>query len=73
MKHAQGLSVVALFGHHKDYAAKAKALRPMHIGRPVLPAPDTIATAMIDNFSLHFSVAGFARDLTDLTLCVSGT
>jgi hypothetical protein len=30
MKQAQGLSVVVLFGHHKDHAAKAKALRPMY-------------------------------------------
>jgi hypothetical protein len=39
MKHAQGLSVVVLFGHHKDHAAKAKVLRPMYTSGGVCYQP----------------------------------
>ena len=47
MKDAQGLSVVVLFGHRKDYAAKAKASAPLCTHRAVcVTSPNTIAIAM---------------------------
>ena len=56
MKHAQDLPVVVLFDHHKDCAATAKALRSyVHIGRAVLPGPDTIAIALDRPHLITFS------------------
>ena len=40
MKDAQDLSVVVLFGQHKDYVATAESLRPMYtLGGPCYQGP----------------------------------